>query len=296
MNGGPARSFPAAMALVVAVGAVSWASILVRLCDAPSFGIAFYRLLFSVLILLPWGLRRGTIVTARTYALAAAAGLLLALHFATWISSLRLTTVASSVVIVTTQPAFTAAFGPLFLKERPGRGGIMAVILALAGTAVLAGGDLALGGRALLGDLLALVGAVTASAYFMIGRRVREEIGFVRYLFLVNSVCAVALLALAAGWGADLGGYPAATWGWLVLMAVGPHLLGHGLLNWSVRRLRAFTVNMAILGEPVLATAYAAVLFREVPGKAFYAGALLIVAGIVLAAHDERGRTADPSL
>ena len=235
-------------------------------------------------------------VSARTYGLAVVSGVLLAVHFASWITSLRFTSIASSVVIVTTQPVFTAAFGPYLLKEKPGGKGIAAVLLALAGTAVLAGGDLAVGGRALVGDLLALVGAITASAYFMIGRRVRERIAFPRYLLLVNSVATVTLFAFAAGGRATLSGYPAATWIWLVLMAAGPHLMGHGLLNWSVRRLRAFTVNMAVLGEPVLATIYAALLFGEVPGSWFYAGAALIVAGIVLASREERGNRPVPSL
>jgi drug/metabolite transporter (DMT)-like permease len=200
------------------------------------------------------------------------------------------------VVIVTTQPVFTAALGPYLLKEKPGGRGIAAMALALAGTAVLAGGDFAGGRRALVGDLLALAGAITASAYFMIGRRVRERIGFSRYLLLVNSVSAATLLALAGVSKATLTGYPAATWGWLLLLAAGPHLMGHGLLNWSVRRLPAFTVNMAVLGEPVLATAYAAFLFREVPGPAFYAGALLIGGGIVLATREGREVSADSSL
>ncbi len=288
MSGAGGRAVGAGLVLGVAVGAISFASILVRLCDAPSLGIAFWRILLSVLLLLPWGLAAGGAVTARTYALAAGAGLLLAIHFATWITSLALTSVASSVVIVTTQPAFTAALGPYFLKERPGRKGLAAVALALAGSAVLAGGDLELGGRALAGDLLALAGAVAASGYFMIGRRVREGIAFPRYLLVVNAAAAAALGAFAGVFRAPLRGYPAATWGWLLLMAVGPNLVGHGLLNWSVRRLRAFTVNMAVLGEPVLATLYAALLFREIPGAAFYAGAALIGAGIALAARGER--------
>jgi drug/metabolite transporter (DMT)-like permease len=296
MSPGAGRRLPAGIVLSVAVVAVSWASILIRLSDAPSLGIAFYRLLFSVVALLPWAFSRNQPVSWRTYGHAAAAGVLLALHFATWITSLRFTSIASSVVIVTTQPVFTAAFGPYLLKERPGGRGIAAMVLALAGTAVLAGGDFSLGRRALVGDLLALAGAVTASAYFMIGRHVRERISFPRYLLLVNSVSAATLLLLAVLGGASLSGYPAATWGWLLLLAAGPHLMGHGLLNWSVRRLRAFTVNMAILGEPVLATIYAAFLFREVPGGAFYPGALLIACGIALATRRGREGTVDSSL
>ncbi len=283
-----AGNFTAGLGLALAVLAVSWAAILVRLCEAPSLGIAFYRLLFSTLLLVPWGVGRARApATGRTYLLAIAAGSLLALHFATWISSLAYTSVASSVMIVSTQPAFTAVLGGFLLKERPGALGITAVVLALAGTAVLAGGDLRIGGAALLGDLLALIGAVTASVYLMIGRRVRDRIPFPHYLFVVYGASTAVLGALAVAWGARLSGYPPATWGFLALMAVGPNLLGHGLLNWSVRRLRAFTVNMAVLGEPVLATTYAVFLFHEIPGSSFFAGAALIVAGIVLAAREE---------
>jgi len=119
-GGSPQHRFPAGFALLIAVAAVSWAAILVRLCDAPSLGIAFYRMLFATLAILPWGLRSTGPVSLRTYGLAVTAGVLLGLHFATWISSLAFTTVASSVVLVSAQPVFTAVLGPLFLRERPG--------------------------------------------------------------------------------------------------------------------------------------------------------------------------------
>ncbi len=280
----------AGAALLAAVFAISWASILIRLAEAPSLAIAFWRVFFATAVFLPWAARPRGPTTRGTAALAVAAGALLAIHFATWIHSLALTSVASSVVLVTTQPVFTAALGPLFLGERPGGLGIAAAAVALAGTAVLAGGDFALGGKALAGDLLALAGAAAAAAYFMIGRRVRERIDFAPYLVLVNGSSAAFLLLFAAAAGTPLTGFPGATWWLLLLMAIGPHATGHGLLNWSVRRLRAFTVNMAVLGEPVLATIYAALLFGERPGRAFFAGALLIACGLVLAAREEARR------
>jgi drug/metabolite transporter (DMT)-like permease len=282
-----ARTVPAGLALVVAVCAVSWAAILIRWCEAPSLGIAFYRLLFSTLIVLPWGFAGRESWDRKTLGLAAAAGALLALHFATWISSLSYTTVASSVVLVSTQPVFTAILGPFLLGERPGARGITAMVLCLAGVTVLAGGDLGLGAGALLGDSLALAGAVTASLYFMIGRKVRHRIAFGRYLFLVYGSAALVLGMMALAGGVRLSGYPDLTWLCILGLAVGPNLLGHGLLNWSVRRLRAFTVNMAVLGEPVLATAYAAAIFAEYPGLPFYAGAALILGGIVLAVRED---------
>lgn len=278
----------ATVALLVAVVAVSWSAILIRWSEAPALGIAFYRLLFSTLIILPWGFRKVRPVTRKTVALSIAAGALLALHFATWISSLTYTSVASSVVLVATTPVFTAILAPVFLGEKPGKRGFIAIFLCVGGVVILAGGDFRMGGAALVGDLLALAGAVTASLYFMIGRNLREMIRFPAYLLLVYGAAAVVLGFLALGGSIRLGGYPGLTWLCIVGMAVGPNLLGHGLFNWSLRRLRALTVNMAILGEPVLATFYAALIFSEHPGITFYAGAVLIVAGILLSVSEER--------
>lgn len=278
--------------------AVSWSAILVRLCDAPSLAIAFYRMAIAWAVVLPWAVRARARLDRGTLGLAAGAGTLLALHFATWISSLSYTTVASSVVLVSALPVFTALLAPVLVAERPGKRGWVAVALTLAGTAVLAGGDWVVSREALYGDLLALAGALTGALYLMIGRKLRDRIAFSSYLAIVYGSGAACLLILASFGGTDLHGYPAATWMWLVLIAVGPNLTGHSLLNWSVRRLRALTVSLAVLGEPLLATLYAAILFDEAPRSSFYAGAALILAGVALAAVEEaaRSRTAGDAL
>ncbi len=277
----------AALALTTAVAAISWAAILIRLCEAPSQGIAFYRLLFATLALAPWGARGALRIGGRTAVLALAAGLMLAIHFAAWIASLGYTTVASSVTLVATQPVFAAVLAPIWLGERPGRRGVAGIVLALAGVAIVSGGDWRLGGRALLGDLLALAGALTGAVYLMIGRRVRERVAFLPYLLTVNAATTVCLALFALGSGARLTGYPVGTWLALAGLAAGPHLVGHGLLNWSVRRLRSLAVTLAVLGEPVLSTVYAALIFEEIPPPWFYAGALLIGSGLVLSLREE---------
>jgi len=286
--------FQAALALMTAVAAISWAAILIRWCDAPSAGIAFFRLLIATAVLTPFGLRGALRVPRGATRMTLAAGLMLAAHFAAWIASLRFTTVASSVTLVATQPVFAAALGPLWLGERPGRRGLAGVGLALAGVAVVSGGDWTLGARALGGDLLALSGALTGAAYLMIGRRVRAQVSFVPYLLAVNAATTVFLGLFAVLTGARLGGYPAATWLALVLLAAGPHLIGHGLLNWSVRRLRSFAVTLAVLGEPVLSTVYAALIFGELPGGWFYPGAALIAIGVLLGLGEEARRVEPP--
>jgi drug/metabolite transporter (DMT)-like permease len=266
----------------VAVVAISWSAILVRLAAAPALAIAFYRMLFSTAALAPAGLRADRPTAPRDLGLAALAGVLLGLHFAAWISSLDYTSVASSVMLVTTQPLFTAILGPFVLGERVGIRGGGAILFSMAGIALIAGGDFRLGGDALLGDGLAVAGALTASVYFMLGRALRDRIRLSRYLLLVNGAATLVLLVFVLLYRVSLHGFPPLTWLWFVLLAAGPNLTGHGLLNWSVRRLPAFPVNMAVLGEPVLATLYAAFLFGERPVFLFYPGAGLILAGLLM--------------
>ena len=272
----------AGIVLAVAVVAISWSAILVRMAAAPALAIAFYRMLFSTAALTPVGLCTHRPVSRRDLGLAALAGILLGLHFAAWISSLDYTTVASSVMLVTTQPLFTAILGPFVLRERVGIRGAGAILLSLAGIALIAGSDFRIGGDALLGDGLAVVGAMTASIYFMLGRALRHRLRLSQYLLLVNGAATLVLLLFVLLYRVPLHGFPPLTWLWFVLLAAGPNLTGHGLLNWSVRRLPAFPVNMAVLGEPVLATLYAAFLFGERPVFLFYPGAGLILAGLLM--------------
>ncbi len=277
----------AGLALALAILAVSWGAILVRWCEAPSLVIAFYRLALATVLLVPFALAtggRGSILPAGpSLALVAASGLLLSVHFGAWITSLSYTTVASSVVLVSTQPLFSAFLSGLFLREKAPPRLYAGVVLALAGTAVIAGGDLALSPDRLKGDVLALVGAAAAAGYFVIGRRVREEMRFFGYLVLVYGFSALFLGAAAAASGENLLRVSRGDLGWLLLMAAGPTAVGHGCFNWAVRRLQVFYVNLAAFGEPILASFYAFLLLGEPLGASLWAGGALVFAGIVLA-------------
>jgi drug/metabolite transporter (DMT)-like permease len=283
------------LALAVAVVATSWGSILARLCLSPAALVGFYRLLFATAILAPAALPglRGGAASGRAVAAAAAAGILLALHFGTWIASLRLTGVAASTVLVSTQPVFSVLLSALFLGERPRRRTLVAIGLALAGVAVVAGGDL-LGERSrVAGDLLALLGAVFAAGYLVVGRAARALAPLPAWLVLVNGSAAAAAGAAVLAGGISFRPPARADWVWLVLMAAVPHVLGHGALNWAVRRVRAYVANLAVLGEPVLASIYALLIFGEGPPAGVYAGAALVAAGVVLALREEgRGPSA----
>ncbi|MFQ5877676.1 MAG: DMT family transporter, partial [Acidobacteriota bacterium] len=196
--------------------------------------------------------------------------------------------VAASTLLVSTQPAFSAVLSSVALRERPAGRAIGGIGLSLLGIALIAVSDLRAGGGRLAGDLLALLGALFAAGYFVIGRGVRAGVSFAAYLLVVNGSAAGAAALLALAFGQPLvpsGGDGA----WLVLMAVVPHLLGHGALNWAVRRVRAYLVNLSALGEPVLASVYALLLFGEAPGAMLYPGALMIGAGVALALAERTG-------
>ena len=280
----------APVALFIAVLAVSWAAILIRTADAPPIVIAFWRLTLATAILAPlaaWFRRRdqgglGVDRTRQTSLLVLAAGLLLALHFACWIYSLTLTSVASSVMLVSTQPIFAALLGQRILEERPVRRTWWAILLSLGGALLIGFGDFSSSITALLGDALALAAAGAAAIYLMLGRKARASGPLPIYLFKVNGVAAFFLLLGCWSGGWPLLAYSLRTWAAFVALAAGPHLAGHGLLNLAVRELPAPTVNLALLGEPILSSAYAAWLFREFPGGWFYAGAALVLSGLLL--------------
>jgi len=279
------------LGLALALLAVSWSAILIRLCAAPALGIAFFRLLFATAGTLPLALRRREAESRSWRALVAppvlAAGLLLAIHFAAWIRSLELTSVASSVLLVNLHPLLSGYIGHRWLGDPIGGRTVAALLLALAGAGAVAAGDWGHGGGQLSGDLLAVVGSAAVAGYLLIGRTMRGRMALGTYLTCVYAVTTALLGGACLALDVPLGGYPPATYATIVVLAAGPHLLGHNLLNWAVRRIPAYLVQATVLGEPVLATLYAAWLFGERPGPGWYAGTLCVAVGVGWAAREE---------
>ena len=285
------------LVLLSGILAVSTASLFIRYAQpaASSLTIAAGRLVFATLALAPLALTRHHAalarLTARELRLAALAGLFLAAHFALWIASLERTTVASSVVLVTTTPLWVGLLSPLVLREPLTRRLALGIVLALAGGVIVglgdAGGTRAAAdpaGRALLGDLLALSGAWMMAGYLMVGRRLRAGLTLVPYIFVVYGMAAVLLTVAMAATGRSLFGLAPATYLWLTLLALVPQLLGHSSFNWALRYLPASFVAIALLGEPVGSSALAFGLLHEVPTPLKLGGAVLILAGIAVAA------------
>jgi drug/metabolite transporter (DMT)-like permease len=285
------------LALILAVLATTYAGPIVRFAAAPAVAIAFWRLalvvpVVGVLAVYERSGEQGAVPSHATEAtaprsplpLTALSGVLLALHFWSWIASLRFTTVASSVVLVSLKPVFAWGIAAVWLHERPPRTEKWGIALAVVGASLVGLGDTRLSVGALGGDALALLGAVTGAGYYVIGRRVRQTVGIWTYATGVYAVAAVALAVVALGRGAPLTGFPGRDWTVFGAMAAGPMLVGHTGMNYALRHFRATTVNVAALGEPVGATLLAWVIpaIGEVPSGTTLVGGVLVVLGIAL--------------
>ncbi len=273
----------------------SFAAIFIRLAEAPVLVIAGYRLVLASLILTPpvLLLRCAELKTLDlpTLRLPLLAGVFLTLHFGLWIASLQLTTVASSVVLVTSHPIFVALAAPLVTRDvfSPRVLGYAAV--ATVGAAIIGLGDAALTGKALWGDALALAGGLMAACYLLVGRRVGQSLSLTLYLALVYGTAAVLLAATVLLLGLPLLGYTPRTYLMFLLLALVPQLIGHSSLNWALRRLSAALVSNSILGEPVGATILALLVLGEAPSLTSLLGGGVVLAGIYLALREERRRT-----
>jgi drug/metabolite transporter (DMT)-like permease len=265
----------------------------------PSIQIAAGRLGFAALILLPLGLTRSLAeirrLERRDLLLCAASGVLLAIHFASWIASLEYTSVASSVALVSTNPLWVGLASLLILRERLAPLMVAGIALTIAGSALIGISDSsgADASNAMFGNLLALAGAMAGSGYFLIGRTVRPRMSILAYIWLVYSVSAIALLIAATvisttnANGLPLVGYPPPVYLLLLGLAVGPQMLGHTSFNWALRYLSATFVTISILGEPIGSALLALLFFGETFQPLQLAGFLLLLVGIVVAARSE---------
>ncbi|MCS7207422.1 MAG: DMT family transporter [Dehalococcoidia bacterium] len=271
-------------ALVAGVLAVSSAAVLIRLADAPALTVSTWRTGVAALAFLPlaWALHGRVLLHMgwRTGGLLVLSGVALAVHFAFWIASLDYTTVASSVVIVTSNPLLVAVLGWVFLGERPGRRVLVGIGVALVGGLVLGWGDFRLGRRELLGDGLALLGAVGVAVYYTIGRAVRPHLPLLAYIGPVYGTAALVLVGASLLGGAPVWGFTLRTLGFLLLVALLPQMVGHTLLNWTLGRLRAVVVSAVVMTEPVVATVLAWLVLGETPSSTTLVGGALILGGV----------------
>ena len=307
---------PPILVIIFGILAASTASIFIRFAqeEVPSLVIAAWRLTLASIILVPiaafrhkkelLGLKR------RGFLLALLSGVFLALHFATWITSLQYTSVASSVVLVSTIPLWVALLSPITIKEPIGKTVFFGLIFTLLGVVIIAISDtcsITLGkiscpnianitqGKAFLGDLLAICGAMAGAGYLLIGRKLRANMSLISYISVVYGMAAVVLLMIMFAAGYKFFGYSPQSYVWLILLAIIPQLLGHSTFNWALGYLSAAFVSITLLGEPIASTILASIILDEKPTTIKITGAVLILVGIYISSRSEGKKSSELS-
>jgi drug/metabolite transporter (DMT)-like permease len=275
-----AASWPWAI-LCAGVAAASTSAVLVRYAKGiEPMAIAFWRCAAGAVVLSPLAWKRLRRVDGNLMRMPLIAGAFLALHFATWITSIRLTSIASSVLLVSTTPVFIAVAAWAWQHERVAASTWVGIAIALAGTALIGSGDS--GASSLWGDFLAVIGAAAAGGYFMAGQISRRDLGILEYATITYAASALLLLVACLAGHVPLTGYAPHPWWALAGLVVGPQLLGHTFINFTLKAIDPTTVSVIVMAEPILATALAFILLGEVPSLLVLPGGAAILYGIYL--------------
>lgn len=275
------------LAILTAVIAVSFSAIFIRWSDAHPLVIATYRMGITSIILLPLVVARNLEdlkkINKNEYLFMISVGLVLALHFGTWITSLKETSVASSVILVTSHPLFVAIVSHYILQEKLKTVGYFGILIAFCGIIILTIGDFGLGGLNFRGDILALIGSIAAGTYILGGRKARRTIPLVPYVFIVYSICTICLLIASIITSAPLYPLQLREYELFILMAIVPTILGHTFYNYALKYVKAQIVSVSLLGEPIGSSILAFILLSEPAPRLTILGGCLILPGIYLA-------------
>jgi len=277
--------------LISGILAISTGAIFARLADAPSLVIAAYRVGLASLFLVPIAFWRARdelkSLSSSDLKTTLLAGAFLAMHFATWISSLKYTSISNSVVLVSMSPLWVGVFAPLFLKEKIKRLTLVSILLSIFGCAIIGSGDVAGGGRALWGDFLALMGGLCAAGYLILGSRLRKKLSLLVYISICYGSAAIILWAVVLVMDLRISGFSGQTlwaiWG----LALISQIIGHSCYNWALGYCSATLVALSFLGEPVGSTILAYLLFREDLTLTKAVGGFIILTAIYMAAKSE---------
>ena len=274
--------------LTIGVICISTAAVIIRLIEAPATAIAFYRLAIASIFILPLssflrntnGLNQ---IRLQDTLMCLAASVAISIHFVAWIASLEYTSVASSVILVTTSPLIVAFLSKLFFQEHLHKNVYVGIALGLIAAVVLTGGDSRLEGRELWGDLLAFIGALSFAFYLILGKRVRTRLNNLDYTSFVFLSASVMLFVISVIANQPLWNFDSKSIIFIVTLAIIPQLIGHSSITWALGSVRATLVSVAIMAEPVGAILLAWLILNEHPSLANLIGGLIILSGIFIA-------------
>ncbi|MFC5405918.1 DMT family transporter [Cohnella soli] len=277
--------------LIVGMIAISFAPILVRYSDAPVSVQGLYRMLFTVLLMLPLGKRQLPglkNISAKNWMLLVVAGVFLAIHFLLWMESLNYTSIASSTIILSLEPVFVMIGAYFLFKDRLSTFALVGVIVALAGVVIVGSGDISLSASAFKGDLLSLFGTLAVVVNMLIAKKILERVSSYLYSLIVFAVSALCFAFYNVGAGIGMTAYSGREWFLFLLLAIVPTVLGHMVFNWLLQYVKPATISISVLAEPVGSSLLGIVLFNEFLSGFQLAGGAFIIIGLLVYMRAEK--------
>ncbi len=265
--------------------AASFSAIFIRLVDADPIAIGFYRLtlalpFFAVAVFL-WHRQELWSITKKQLLGCMLGGLFLAAHFFTWFTAIGHTTVASAVVLCSTHPIIILLITSLFFREKTTGKAVIGVMVALAGAAIITGGDYSFAGDAIFGDIMAALGALFMALYFLVGRRMRKEINATVYVFLIFTGCWIVFLIGMVATGTPFMGYSGADYLYLFALAIICQIGAHAVFNWCLGHVSPLYISTIETGEAIFASTLAVILFAEIPTLWQIIGGAITICGLL---------------
>ncbi|OOE10741.1 DMT family transporter [Fictibacillus arsenicus] len=274
---------PVFIPLIIGIIAVSFSSIFVKWSDAPVSVQGMYRLLFTLFLMLPFTLKHIIAlksITLREWILLLLSGIFLALHFLFWMGSLKLTTVASSTILLSLQPVFVMAGAYFAFREKTSKPAIIGMLVAITGAVMIGWGDIGISKQHIHGDILSILGTIVVAVHMLIGQKLLKTIPAAIYSFSVFLSAVIVFAVYNALLQIPMTGYSDKDWGIFLLLAIVPTVFGHVLFNWLLKYVTAATISMAILGEPVGASLLAYLLLNETLTFSQWTGGAIVLLGL----------------
>ena len=280
------------LALAIGMIAISTSAILIRFSNSDPLVIGSYRQSFATLLFVPFLFKDRanellTIPRSKIIEMAIA-GILLGGHFGFFISSVKATSIAASVLLGTCHVVYVAIIGWLILGERLNQRAIYGTIIALFGIIVLFWGDLVEDPGNFRGNILAFISGILAGLYYLSGRRLRKEISLPMYALVVYFFSALTMWSVVIVQDLPYQSLPVVEIQLFILMALIPTLLGHTTQNWALAYLPAYVVSISLLAEPVGSGILAWFVFDELPSLGVFIGGLTVLVGVYVVASSEK--------
>lgn len=272
--------------VIIATVNVSFAAIFLRLSESPAIMIGFYRLIFSVFILLPFSFKKTNFrelisMIKSQYKKLIIIGIAFGLHFVFWNMSLDLTTIGNSVFLVNTSPIFVAIVSYFYLKEKLRKIQWLGIFLSIAGSLLITFRDI-ISSLMWLGNTLALISALFLAIYLIGGRKIRYDYDLIPYVLVIYIIGAITLLFPVFIIEQSIIPISGLDWVYIIVLAFISTIFGHTLYNYSLKSVSASKISVVLLLEPVLSTIWAIFVFNEIPSYELIIGAIIILVGILL--------------